>query len=121
VQPVLAQHHLQRRGHAGDVGADVDGVRDRDEHHHEVQHVRRVVAPHVARQAMARHPADACADFLHGHHQRQEEQRHPQHRRAEARPGLRIGRDAAGVVVGNASDEAGTDLTQRFNPLAFHP
>ena len=45
------------------------------------------------------------ADLLDRRHQRAGEQHDPAHRVAELRAGLRIGGDAAGIVVGGAGDQ----------------
>ena len=60
----------------------------------------------VAGDALAGDPADARADLLDRHHQREAEQHHPAHRVAELRAGLRISGDAARIVVGGAGDQS---------------
>jgi hypothetical protein len=58
---------------------------------------------------------------LHGGEQRQGEQRGPELAVAELRADLRVGRDARGVVVGGAADQAGAEeaeeAMQRFQDL----
>lgn len=117
---VGAGHHLDRRRHAADVGADIDGVGNRDQRDDEIHHARPVMAADIAGQPVTGHAADTRTDLLHGCDQRKGEQRHPQHRWTEPRAGLGIGRDTARVVIGNAGDEPRADLTQRFFPFGFH-
>ena len=60
----------------------------------------------IAGDALAGDAAHACADLLDRHHQREAEQHHPAHRVAELRAGLRVGGDAARIVVGGAGDQS---------------
>ena len=76
----------------------------------------RVMRADVAGDALAGDPADARADFLDRRHQREAEQHHPAHRIAELRAGLRVGGDAAGVVVGGAGDQSRAEPCEQ--PLA---
>ena len=71
-----------------------------------VEQPARIVHADVAGDAVAGHPADARADLLDRRHQREAEQHHPAHRVAELRAGLRIGGDAARIVVGGAGDQS---------------
>jgi hypothetical protein len=68
------------------------------------------VAADVARNSDTCHPADPRTDFLDPRHQRIAEQHRPQHRESELRANLRVGRDAAGIVVGSAGYDARTQL-----------
>ena len=61
---------------------------------------------HVGRQAAAGDPADARADRLDRDHHRPGQHHRPKQAEAGLRAGLRIGGDAAGVVVGGAGDDA---------------
>ncbi len=71
-----------------------------------VQQPGRVMRADVAGDALAGHAADARADLLDRRHQREAEQHHPAHRVAELRAGLRVGGDAARIVVGGAGDQS---------------
>ena len=67
----------------------------------------------IAGDTLAGHAADFRADLLDGDHQRIAEQQRPAHGIAELGPGLGIGGDAAGIVVGRAGNQAGAhDLHQ---------
>ena len=65
---------------------------------------------HVRRQAPARDATQARAHHLDADHQRVGENHGPQHAEAELRAGLRIGRDAARIVVRGARDETRAQL-----------
>ncbi len=104
----LADHHAGGLAHGGQVGPDVDGV-GHEQQRHQDQHDR--AGEHlldVRRQALAGDPADPRRDHLDRRHQREGQDHGPQHVQAEARPGLGIGGDAGGVVVGRAGDHART-------------
>src|SRR5262249_12083280 len=68
-----------------------------------------IVAPDVAGDAAAGHPADARADQLDRRHQGIAEQQRPAEAVAELRTGLGVGGNAAGIVVGSAGDEPGPE------------
>ena len=68
----------------------------------------------VARDAVAGDAADARADDLDADHQRRGQEHAPQHAEAELRAGLRVGGDAARVVVGRAGDEPGAEAIEEF-------
>ncbi len=61
----------------------------------------------------SRHPADMGADQLDRRHQREGQDHRPQQPIAELRPGLRIGRDAARIVVRGAGDDPGPERARR--------
>ena len=75
----------------------------------------------VGRQSAAGDVADARADDLDRRHQRQREHDGPQHREAELRAGLRVGGDAARIVVGRAGDQAGSELPQASHAARREP
>ncbi len=62
-----------------------------------------------AGEPLAGDRADTAAAFLHREQQRHLIKRGPELAEAELRAGLRIGRDARGIVIRGAGDEAGTD------------
>src|SRR5580658_7463154 len=72
----------------------------------------------VGGDALAGNAADPCADLLDRHHQRPGEQHDPARRIAELGSGLRIGGDAAGVVVGRAGDQPRSENGEEAAPLA---
>ena len=83
----------------------------------DVQQPARVMRADVAGDALAGDPADARADLLDRRHQREAEQHHPAHRVAELRAGLRVGGDAARIVVGGAGDQSRAEPAEQ--PLAL--
>ena len=62
---------------------------------------------------MSADTADPRRHDLDAHHQRQGQEHAPQHREAELRARLRIGGDAARIVVGGTGDEAGAEMLQQ--------
>jgi hypothetical protein len=64
--------------------------------------------PQVARNAAPGSAPHARAYDLHRRHQRIGKDHGPRQRVPELRAGLRVGRDPAGIVVGGARDQAGT-------------
>jgi hypothetical protein len=66
----------------------------------------------VPGDALTRRASEPRRHHLHGDHQRIREQHRPGERIAELRPGLRIGGDAGGIVVGGAGDQTGAKELQ---------
>jgi len=66
------------------------------------------MAAYVGRDADTGHSAEPCADFLDSCHERVGQQHRPEHRESKLSAYLRVGRDAAGVVVGSTRYDAGT-------------
>src|ERR1700747_1896361 len=62
--------------------------------------------PDVARQSGPADPRDPCARFLDGCHQRIGQNQRPEHGEAELGADLRIGRNAAGIVVRSTGDKS---------------
>ena len=93
-------------GHGADVGGDVDGVGDNQKPHQEDREPARANLDHVRSQALSGHKADARREHLDADHQWRSEQQRPHQPETELRPRLRVGRDAARVVVGSAGDQA---------------
>jgi len=105
--------------HRRKVGTDIDCVgreqpRDRNE-----DDGPREAATHVEGEPAAGHPSDARADGLHRHHQRPGQDQGPHQAEAGLGTCLRIGGDAAGVVVGRAGDQARPDTPYRAGAAAF--
>ena len=82
--------------------------------HDRVQQPGRIVLCDVRGKAFAGHPTDARADQLNSHHEREGEERRPQNRIADACPDLRIGGDAARIVIGGAGDQARTQASPEW-------
>ena len=114
------EHRVQVRGspdqqaqclaHRGDVGRDVDGVRHQQQAHDAVQHRARENRFHVRGQSPTGDATESRADHLDADHQRVRENHGPQHLEPELRARLRVGRDAAGIVIRSPGDEARPDL-----------
>ena len=111
-----ADQQLQRRGHRAEIGAQIDDVRKQQQPDDRAKQPARVMRADVAGDALAGDAADARADLLDRHHQREAEQHHPAHRVAELRAGLRVGGDAARIVVGGAGDQSRAESAEQ--PLA---
>jgi hypothetical protein len=97
--------------HGGNVGRDVDGVG----HQQQLTMAYSSGRGRWRRILVASPAADAAyarADGLYAHHQRQGQDHGPQHLQAELGTGLRIGGDAAGVIVGRARDQAGAQFAE---------
>jgi hypothetical protein len=71
------------------------------------------MAPDVAGNPMPGDAADPGADFLNRGHQRPGEQYYPSHAVAELRAGLRIGRNAARIVVRGAGDQSRAENSEQ--------
>jgi hypothetical protein len=94
-----ADKEPQGLAHRAEIGAEIDDVGDEQERNDCAQQPGRIMAPDVAGNPMPGDAADPRADFLNRGHQRPGEQHYPSHVVAELRAGLRIGRDAARIVV----------------------
>jgi len=78
------------------------------------------VIAEVARDAVPGDAADARTDDLDADHQRRRQEHAPQHAEAELRTGLRVGRDAARVIVGRAGDESGAEPLEKLLEALDH-
>ena len=91
--------------HRAQIGADVDDVGEQQQAHDDPQQPGRIVRADIAGDPHSGHTADAGADLLDRGHQREGEQHHPAHAKAELCPSLGVGGDAAGIVVRRAGDQ----------------
>ena len=107
-----ADQKLHRRAHCAEIGAEIERVGDQQKGNDAPQQPGRVMGADIGRDPVAGDPADAGADLLDCRHQRPGEQHHPAHRRAELRASLRVGGDAARVVVRCAGDQPWPQLRQ---------
>jgi hypothetical protein len=107
-----ADDQLERFGHRADVGGDVDGVGDDQHRHQRDGQPARAHLVDVGREPVTRGPADARREHLDADHERRRQQQRPDEGEAELRAGLRVGGDAARVVVGGAGDEAGPEAAR---------
>jgi hypothetical protein len=62
------------------------------------------------RKAATRNAAEASADLLHRHHERQGQQDRPAKRVAKCRAGLRIRYNAGRIVVRRPGDQSGAEF-----------
>ena len=110
IEPLRSgQNELQRRRHRSKVGADVDDIGEDQQADQPVEQIRRIIPPHVGGDALARHPPDLGADHLDRAHERIGKKEGPGEGVAEGRARLRVGRDAAGVVVRSAGYQPRTE------------
>ena len=104
---------VQRAGDADELRHHVGVVHHhQQDHQHEREAQPELLADQVA-EALARDHAHARAHLLH-HDQRDRDGNHgPQQRVAVLRAGLRVGEDAAGVVIDIGGNESGTENGQK--------
>ena len=100
-----ARDQMRRRAHGGEVGTDVDRVGDKQERHQDPDDGPGEDARHVGGKPVPGDTADAGADRLHGDDQRQDQHHGPHQPDAELGTCLRMGGDAARIVVGRAGDD----------------
>ncbi len=106
----------------GDVGADIDGVRDHHQKHDADQDRPRIVVLDDPGQALAGDGADPAAGLLDRQEQRDLVERRPQLPESELRARLRIGGDPGRIVIGGAGDQARAqhlEESKRPGPLPF--
>ena len=115
-----ADQQVQTRSHGADIRADVDGVGQEQEPDGGMQHPLRKMLAQAGGQTVSGDPSHLCADFLDAAHQGIREHHGPQHAQAELAAHLGVCGDAAGVVVGGAGDDAGTDQSQQAAPGDAH-
>ena len=123
--PRAADQERERLAHGRDVGGDVDRVRDDQQHHQRLLDQRpRIVASHDAGQAPPRHAAQPLRTHYPWMPTISGKVNTTVHSRLVPYEGatLRIGRDAARIVVGRAGDqarpEAGGEAVGRSPPLS---
>ena len=77
-----------------------------------MQECWRIVFAEIGRETVGCHETDACADFLDAGHQRVRHQHRLEKTKAELTSDLRVGGDAARVVVRGPSDKTGARTSQ---------
>jgi hypothetical protein len=97
----------RRIGHRAEVGSDIDGIGDEQQRDDCCEQPRGTVLTQVAGNAAAGGATHAGAHHLHRRHQRVREEHTPGQRIPELRAGLRVGRDAARIVIGRARNQSG--------------
>jgi hypothetical protein len=102
---VTADQEFRRIRHRAEIGSDIDRIRDEQQGYDHSQQPSRIMTAQISCDAMARRASDARADLLDRCHQRVSQQHGPADVEAELRPGLAIGADSGGIVVGSARDQ----------------
>jgi hypothetical protein len=82
----------------------VDHIGNDQKAHQCNQQRHRSVSLQCDRQTATRDAAEAGADLLHRHHERQGQQHRPAKRVSECRPGLRVRYNAGRIVVCRSGD-----------------
>ena len=109
------------RGEAGELGRDVAEVGEAEDDHGEEGHAQTEFFADEIGEAFARDGAHARGHFLHHDQSDGGGDEGPEERVAVFRAGLRIGKDAAGIVIDVGGDEAGADDgEEREQPVAHH-
>jgi hypothetical protein len=101
-----ADQQLQRRAHRTEIGTQVDQVGGQQQQNDAAREPRRIVPTQISGDAEAGDPADPRADLLDRRHQRVAEHQRPRQAVPELSADLRIGGDAAGIVIRRPSDQA---------------
>jgi hypothetical protein len=101
-----ADQQLQRRAHRAEIGAQVDQIGGQQQQDDAPRQPRRVVPAQIAGDAEAGDATDPRANLLDRCHQRVAEHQRPGQAVPELRADLRIGGDAAGVVIRRPGDQA---------------
>ena len=104
-----ADHEAKHLSHRGKIGGDIHRVGDHQQRHEQQQHRPRQPRGDIGREPLLRVPADQRADQLDRRHEGQRQRHGPGQRIAELGAGLRIGGDAARIVVGRARGQAGSE------------
>ena len=107
--------------HGCDVGGNIQRIGDQQQQDDAHEHARRERGLDVGGKALAGDPPDLRAHGLDRGHQRVGQWHRPQHVEAELGARLRIGGNAARVVIGHAGDETRTKPRQGmlFQPLPY--
>ena len=112
-----AGDQLERVAHGAKIGGDVERVGGGEQADDEVEQRPREVLADVGGEPVPGDPADTRADDLNADHQRRGEEHRPQQAVAVLRAGLRIGGDAARIVVRRAGDEPRPEALDQRNML----
>ena len=111
---IKAADEFGNLSHGSDVRGDVQRVGYQQQQDDAFQHDRRESRLDVGGQSLAGRPPDLRANDLDRRHQRVRERHRPEHVEAKLRPRLRVGGDAARVVIGYAGDKSRTEPCQRM-------
>jgi hypothetical protein len=102
---IPAGNQLRDVSHRVDVGGDIQRVGDEQEHHHALQHHGRESGLYIGGESSASGAAEDGAHRLYRRHQRIGEWHGPEDVKTELGSRLRVGGDAARVVIGRAGYE----------------
>lgn len=98
----------------------IDGVGEIQKTHRRVNQRGRKTADGVAADPLASCAPDACANFLHSHHERVCEEHRPEQAISKQRAGLRVRGNAARVVVGGASKQSRAEHAEQPRLARFN-
>ena len=112
---------LQRTGDARKFGDDVAEIRNHQRDHHEEGGAQAEFFADQIGQAFAGDRAHARAHFLRDDQQERDGDQRPQRQVAVFGAGLRIGEDAAGIVIDVGGDESRADDGQKDRDLVAKP
>ena len=99
---------------AGELGDDVAEVDDDEQDHHDEGHAEAELFADEVAEAFAGDDAHAGAHLLHDDEREGDGDHRPEEGVAELRASLRVGEDAAGVVVDVGRDEARAKYGERI-------
>jgi|HubBroStandDraft_6_1064221.scaffolds.fasta_scaffold19372_4 hypothetical protein len=112
-----ADDQPHRRAHRRQVGADVDSIGDKQQPDQDHDDRAGKDLRHVRRESAARHPADAGTHRLDRDHHRPSQYDGPKQVEARLGAGLRIGGDAARIVVSCPGDYAGAEALEQASQV----
>ena len=104
---------LHAAGDAGELRDDVAEVDDDEQEHDDEGHAQTELFADEVAEAFAGDGAHARAHLLHDDEREGDGDHRPEQRVAVLRSGLRVGEDAAGVVIDVGGDEAGAEARRR--------
>ena len=123
--------HIQRQGttgqqangltHGAYVGGDVDGVGDHQQAHQRGGQPAWKHLVDIGRETFAGNPPNTRGQHLDANHERGGEQQRPDQPKPELGAGLRVGGNAAWVIIGGTGDKAGSEPANKvFCALGDH-
>ena len=124
--PVIGRnsgYHVHRIGHAAQIRADVEHVRDNQQQAGRPQYPPRILQSDRAPEPASRHHSEPRTHQLHRRHQRERNQGSPQEGISENRARYRVGRDSRRVVVRRARNQPRPEVGEepRHHSKLFRP
>ena len=101
-----ARDHHRGFGHPAEIRRDVDDIRHDQKAARAPQHPSRISPTDDAGEPQTGHQSEPCAHELNSGHERERKQSRPQRQITKRGSSDRVGRDARGVVIRGAGDEA---------------